>query len=294
MSFLLKNILPFWFVGNLLMASALNAEVPRIVSIGGSITEIVYALGKGEWVVGRDTSSYYPDAVKAIPTVGYVRQLNPEGILSLRPSLVIGPEGLNPPTIVSQLQDAEVQVELLSKAESCEDTKTSIRSLGKILNTEPSASDLLQILENDLSLLAKALEPRVNLPRKRALMLYVRGNRSQFILGKGSGPSRMLEIAGAENVGDQVDGVKPITAEAMVALQPEVLIFFQKGVASIGGIEKLDELPGVSFTPAGKQRRFVIMDDLYLAGYGPRCGKAALDLFKGIHQETGVFIAGTE
>ena len=71
------------------MASALNAEEPRIVSIGGSITEIVYALGKGEWVVGRDTSSYYPDAVKAIPTVGYVRQLNPEGILSLRPSLVI-------------------------------------------------------------------------------------------------------------------------------------------------------------------------------------------------------------
>ena len=127
------------------MASALNAEAPRIVSIGGSITEIVYALGRGEWVVGRDTSSYYPDAAKSIPTVGYVRQLNPEGILSLRPSLVIGPEGVNPPTIVSQLQDADVQVELLPKAESCEDTKMRIRSLGKILNPEAKASALLQI-----------------------------------------------------------------------------------------------------------------------------------------------------
>jgi iron complex transport system substrate-binding protein len=271
-----------------------KAEESRIVSIGGAITEIVYALGKGDLVVGRDTSSYYPSSVGKVPTVGYVRQLNPEGILSLRPTLVIGPEGLNPPTIVGQLENAKVQVSLLPKVDSCNDTKISILTLGKLLNAETEASKLLKTLERDLKLLDKALTSRTNLTKKRVLMLYVRGNRSQFILGKGSGPGVMLQIAGAKNVGEQVDGVKPITAEAMVALNPEVLVFFKKGVDSIGGTVKLNDLPGVPFTKAGKEQRFVIMDDLYLAGFGPRCGKAALDLFNGIHQKTGVYVDGVE
>ena len=290
MSIFLKTLLFFTCLSSLTITSQVKAEVPRIVTIGGSITEIVYALGKGHLVVGRDTSSYYPSLVKSVPTVGYVRQLNPEGILSLAPNLVLGPEGLNPPTIVDQLENAMVEVQLIPESNSCDDTKSTIVKLGALLGATNEAAELLAVLESDLILLDNELKTRTKLPKKKVLMLYVRGNRSQFILGKGSSPSAMLTIAGAENLGDKIDGVKPITAEAMIALQPEVLVFFKKGVDSIGGIDRLGNLPGVSFTPAGKEKRFVVMDDLYLAGFGPRCGKAALDLFQGIHQDTGVFL----
>ena len=292
-----KEISKKWFLflllwgGTCLSYQFVYAE--KIVSIGGAVTETLFALGVEDQIVGRDTSSYYPARALDIPAVGYRRQLNAEGILSLRPDVMIAPEDLQPASIVSQLGQAGVKLILLKEATSCQDAQQNILQIGKRLQKAEQAKQLVQRMDAELKQLALILEKKSSQHTKtKALMLYVRGNRSQFILGQGSAPARMLEISGANNVGNAIQGVKPITAEAMVALAPEVLVLFQKGVQSIGGKEKVLQLPGVAYTPAGQNQRLVIMDDLYLAGYGPRCAKAALDLYQGMYAKSGIYTAG--
>lgn len=267
------------------------SKVPKIISLGGSITEILYNLGVYQHIIGRDITSYYPQKVLAIPSVGYRHNLNSEGILSLQPELIIGDKGIRPPQVIEQLQDANVDLLLLKEAASCQDAITNIQQVGAALNREAEAQQQIQTIQMDLEKLQAKLAKQSEQTKVKALLLYVRGNQSQFILGEGASVSEMLKIAGAENIAVGVKGAKPITSEAMVALQPEVLVLFQKGVESIGGVESVFKLPGVAFTPAGKNRRIVIMDDLYLGGFGPRCGKAALDLFHGLYETSGVYIS---
>ena len=159
---------------------------------------------------------------------------------------MIAPEDLQPASIVSQLEQAGVKLILLKEATSCQDAQQNILQIGKRLQKVEQAKQLVQRMDAELKQLALILEKKSSQHTKtKALMLYVRGNRSQFILGQGSAPAHMLEISGANNVGNAIQGVKPITAEAMVALAPEVLVLFQKGVQSIGGKEKVLQLPKV-------------------------------------------------
>ena len=108
-------------------------------------------------------------------------------------------------------------------------------------------------------------------------MLYIRGNKLKLILGKGTGPSKMLDYINVNNLGNEIDGAKPINAESLINLNPDVIIFFRKGVESINGIQGIKNINGLSLTNSGKNDRYVIMDDLYLGGFGPRCTKAVLD-----------------
>ena len=123
----------------------------------------------------------------------------------------------------------------------------------------------------------------------KVLMLYIRGYKLKLVLGRNSGPSKMLKYVNALNAGNHINETKPVTAESMVNMNPDVIVLFKKGVESIGGIKGMVKIEGVSYTNAGRNERFVIMDDLYLGGFGPRCGDAALDLYYGIHQKKGIF-----
>ncbi len=267
--------------------SVMIDSTERIVSLNGSTTEALFALGLGQHVVGRDTSSYYPPETEAIPTVGYQFQLNAEGIMALRPTLVIGQEDVKPPQMIDQLRSAKVPVLLLKNATSCQDAQQNIRMIGHAVGRDKAADELIQTMENDLQQLATHRAQQVS-ALKSVMLLYTRGGRTNFVLGPGSGAFGMLDLVGIHNAAGDLKGAKPITAEALIAGRPEVFVLFQKGLDSIGGEQALLEIPGVAYTPAGKQKRWVIMDDLYLGGYGPRCGKAALDLFEGIYRSEGI------
>ena len=104
----------------------------------------------------------------------------------------------------------------------------------------------------------------------------------------------MLEIVGAENAAGDIKGSKPMTAEAVITAQPDVYVLFTTGLESIGGVDGLLKLPGLAHTPAGRNRRIVAMSGQYLSGFGPRCGRAALDLFHGIYEADGHFKATGE
>jgi len=264
----------------------------RIVSLNGSTTEILFALGIGEKVVGCDASATYPKNVKEkLPSVGYQYGLNAEGILSLKPTLVIGRDDVKPPQVIEQLRMAGLTVLLLKEPRSFEDAKQRLLTIGKAVGSESRAEELVATLDTDIRKLEAKLSEREGLPKQKVLFLYLRGPQTAFVLGKDSAPGAMFEIVGAENAAAHIKGSKPMTAEAIITAQPDVYVLFTMGLESICGVDSLLKLPGLAHTPAGKNRRVIAMDGQYLSGFGPRCGGAALDLFRGIYEMEGYFVA---
>ena len=267
----------------------------RIVSLNGSTTEILFALGVGEKVVGCDASSTYPRGVREkLPSVGYQYGLNAEGILSLNPTLVIGRKDVKPPQVVKQLRMAGVTVLLLEEPRSFETAKKRLHIIGKVVGKEEKAKELVKTLDADIKKLETKLASRKDKTKQKALFLYLRGTQTTLVLGKDTAQAEMLEIVGAENAAGNIKGNKPMTAEAVIAAQPDVYILFTTGLESVGGVDGLLKLPGLAHTPAGKNKRVVAMSGQYISGFGPRSGKAALDLFRGIHEAVGTFIAEGE
>ncbi len=265
--------------------AAAAPEAQRIVSLNGSNTEVLFALGVGDQVVGRDDSAIFPPAVFKIPSVGYQYQLNAEGILSLKPTLIVGRTDVKPPHVVEQVKAAGVRVELMDEPDNLDEAKQRITKLGELVGKQEKAAELTAQLEADI----KAFEARRtevgDAAKKKAIFIYLRGPKTTFVLGDETNPGRMLALVGAENAMPAVKNTAPVSAEALIAAQPEVIVTFTHGLESVGGIDGLLKLPGVAQTPAGKNKRIIVMDDLYLGGFTNRAGKAAIDLLNALQAE---------
>ena len=267
-------------------------SVERIVSLDGNATEILFALGVGEKVVGRDDSSYYPPEAQRLPSVGYQFRLSAEGILSLKPTLVIGREDVRPKEVVEQLERAGVAVVLVPATPSVEGAKAKIRTVAQAVGRVEQGEALVRALERDLLLLKAFQAQHAPKGRLKALFLYLRSPGTTYVCGEGSTPVGVMALAGLDNAAQGIRECKPMTAESVVAARPEVIVVFKKGLESVGGLEGLLKLPGVAQTPAGEKRKVVTMDDLYLGSFGPRAGRAALDLFRAAYLQEGFVEVG--
>lgn len=264
-------------------AKPADAGAMRIVSVGGAVTEVLFALGAGSDVVGIDTSSVYPETAWKLPHVGYQRTLAAEGILSLRPTLVIATADAGPPAVIEQLRAANVRVEILPADPTIEVARSRILSIAKLVGRD--GTSLVNELDADLARAKAAAQGAKSKPK--VLAVYARGANVLHVLGKGTPGEVMVELAGGENAGNAFDGAKPMTAESLVSAAPDVVLVPSRGLESLGGVDGLAKLPGMSDTPAGRAARFVAMDDLLLLGFGPRTGKALLELTSKIHPELG-------
>ena len=206
----------------------------------------------------------------------------------------MGRADVKPPQVIEQLQMAGVTVLLFKEPRTFDEAKQRLHTIGKAVDRQEQATALISTLEKDIETLKSKLTERQDQTKLKALFLYLRGPQTAFVLGKDSGPGAMLELVGATNAAGKITGTKPMTAEAVIAAQPEVYVLFESGLKSIGGVEGLLKIPGLAQTPAGRDKRVVAMAGLYLSGFGPRCGKAALDLFRGIYESEGHFAAKGE
>ncbi|MCW5805607.1 MAG: ABC transporter substrate-binding protein [Deltaproteobacteria bacterium] len=244
-----------------------NGE-PRIVAVGGAITETVFALGAGDRVVAVDTSSVFPSAVDALPKVGYQRSLAAETILAHEPSLVIVSDEAGPPSTLEQLRAAGVRVEQMPGARTPDAAVARIATVAAALDRP--AEPLRSQVQREIA----AAVARVPADRPRCAIIYARGGGSLSVSGAGTQGEAMVELAGGKNALSGFTGWKPLSAEALVAAAPDVLVLPTRGLASLGGEAGLLATPGVADTPAGKARRIVTLDDLLLLGFGPRLGPA--------------------
>ncbi len=246
----------------------------RLVSLGGSQTETLFALGVGDKVVGIDTSSTYPPQSQALPKVGHHRQISAESILALRPSHVLAGPGVGPAQALTQLREAGVVVNVSDAAETVEAARAKIKALGDLTGKQKAASSLLAALDKDLEKV-KAAKASMKTP-PRAVFVYARGMKTLLVSGKGTAAHTMLTLAGADNSMAEVDGFKPLTPEALLKADPEVVVIPSHGLESLGGEDGLWKLPGLATTSAGKRKRYIAIDDALLLNFGPRLGEAAL------------------
>ena len=251
-------------------------EESRIVSIGGAVTEIVYALGAKSTLVGCDITSEYPAAAADLPKIGYQRRFSSEGVLSLNPSLVIASHDAGPPTAIAQVQEAGVPVTVVSGEHSVEGVRARIREIAKAVRRESRGEELIAQVEHDLAQTRAFLDGQPKNPK--VIFIYARGQGTLLVAGQETSANSMIQLAGGMNPITQYTGYKTLTAESVVAAAPDVIVMMSSGLESLGTVDDLVEAPGLSLTPAGKGRRVVAMDGLYLLGFGPRTGKAAKEL----------------
>ncbi|MCB9766289.1 MAG: ABC transporter substrate-binding protein [Alphaproteobacteria bacterium] len=253
---------------SLLFPVALGGAPPeRVVCLGGSVTETVFALGEGHRVVGTDLSSLSPPSVEALPRVGYYRAASTEGILSLTPDLVLADAHSGPPELEAQLTAAGVPVVFVPAEPGVAEAVKAVTVVAEALGAQDRGAELVASMRAGLA----AVPPE---PGPRVMFIYARGGGTLNVSGQGTAADAMLALAGATNAVSGFDGYRPLTAEAAVTAAPEVILMTTRGLAELGGPEAVAALPGVSLTPAGQRGAIVAMDDLLLLGFGPRLGEA--------------------
>ena len=269
------RLLVVW--GLVLLALPAAAEAPRrVVSIGGALTEIVYALEAQEVLVGNDTTSYYPPAAERLPKVGYQRALSAEGIVSLSPDLVMLTEEAGPPAVLAQLQAANIPVLQLRAGRSLTDVRDAIRVIASALKKDRAGSALIDAIDRQTAELAKVTARHP--PDKRVLFILQHGGGAPMAGGRETAADSIIRLSGAQNAVTEYTGYKPLTPEAAAALQPDVILTTARGLAQAGGKDALLAAPGLSLTPAARTGSLIVMDALLLLGFGPRTVQAAATL----------------
>tara|TARA_R110000868_G_scaffold166806_3_gene400918 strand:- start:5493 stop:6383 length:891 start_codon:yes stop_codon:yes gene_type:complete len=269
-----------------LTATATFADAPkRVLSVGGSVTETVFALGMGDTVIAVDDTSYYPwEATHNLPKVGYVRSLAAEGLLSLKSDLLVaGPEA-GPPQILDQVQQAGLKVVQLSMGYSPELTLAHIKDIGAALDRSTEAEALTAILAQDLATIQAEIAKTKSKPK--VLFLLNAGQGASMAGGRGTAADAMIALAGGVNAAAEIHGYKPISPEAAIVAQPEILMMMSQTVEALGGKDAVLTLPGLAELPAVRNKRLLVLDGLYSLGFGPRLAHAVRDMAADFHPET--------
>ncbi len=251
-------------------------DFARTVSIGGAITEIIYALGLENRLVGIDTTSLYPAAaLHDKPNVGYMRQISAEGVLGLNPTLILAIQGSGPRETMDILETAKVPLVLVPDTFSEDGLIEKIRLVGHAMGVDARAACLSAAVGTDLAQL-RALRARVTKPVRVMFVMSLQNGRA-LVAGHKTAADEIIRLAGAANAIDEFDGYKIIGDEAIAAARPDVALSIERGKDSLSA-DAIFAHPGFALTPVAANKSFITMDGLYLLGFGPRTAAAARDL----------------
>lgn len=257
----------------------------RIVSVGGALTETLYALGAQGDLVGADTTSLFPEAARQLPSVGYARALSAEGVLSLRPTLVVASQEAGPPAVLRQIEAARVPLALLDADHRFEGVMARTQRLAELCGRVEAGRVLAAELQQRWAQTQGQVARRAasGKPAPRVLFVLSHSMAQVRVSGSGTAADAMLRYAGTVNVLASVDGYKPLTPEAAIAAAPDVILATEQGLQAAGGIDGLLKAPGLAQTPAGRARRVVALEALLLLGFGPRLPQAVAALGDVLH-----------
>lgn len=260
-----------------------RAQTQRLVSVGSALTEIVYALGAGKMLVGVDTTSLYPDEARRLPQVGYMRALSAEGVLSLRPTMVIATTAAGPASTLDQLKATGVEVLTLPDHYDYDSVVTKIEAVGRVTGKTAEAQAMVAQGRADMTALSAKL---ARVPaRPRVLFLLSMGGGAAQAAGANTAADGIIRLAGGANAVEGYSGYRPLTPEAVIASRADFVLVTRQTVEAMGGIEKILAQPALGQTPAGKAGRVLQFDALLLLGFGPHTPQAAMQLAAALHPE---------
>ncbi len=253
----------------------------RIVSIGGSITEILFELELQNKIIAVDTTSLYPPSVKSMQNVGYMRALAAEPIIALNPDLILYQDGSGPAETIEKLQAAGMNVIKISHEPSVEGVVNKIQEVSHAVDKVTQGEALVSRIRNELVQLEHFLSDVETSARVMFVLSF--DESSALVAGSETGANGIISMAKAENVANGFSSYKPLGAEAIVELAPEFVVTTHRAVKSIENEADILDLPVLQLTPAARNDRLIVMDGLLLLGFGPRLATAANELAKALY-----------
>lgn len=261
------------------LAVRASAEAPqRIVSAGGSVTEIVFALGEGHRLVARDSTSNHPAAARALPNIGYVRRLSPEGLLSVNPDMILAEEGAGPPEALALLEESRISLTTIPMGFDRASVIAKIAAVAQALGVPEKGRVLAERVAAEID---SAVLDGGGDAKSVLFILSMQGGRV-MAAGGNTAAEGMIAMAGATNAVQGFEGYKPLTDEAILSAAPDVILLMQ----GRGDLTVTDEMlfahPAIAATPAGQARAVMRMDGMLLLGFSVRTGQALRDLALGL------------
>lgn len=252
--------------------TVVKVSAQKIVSLNGAVTEVISALGHENEIVGTDVTSTYPETLKkTAKDLGHVRTISIEAIMALQPTLIIGTDKDLSPELLDKIKKSGVKAELFKQEFTPEGTKKLIADVANVIG-EKNYKPLQDKAGVNTSKLADfVVAPKV-------LFIYARGANMLMVSGTNTPVDKVINLAGGKNAVTDFEDYKPLTPEALIKGNPDVILMFDSGVESVGGNAGVLKIPGVDKTNAGKNKKIITMDGGLLSGFGPRLGEAVTQL----------------
>ena len=249
----------------------------RVVVAGGSITEIIYFLNSEEKIVALDVTSNYPEKAKELPSIGYVRNLSAEGILSMNPSIVFGEDDMGPPGVIKQLRNINIDLRIIPEEKTIDGILDKIYCIASIIDKLPNAeSKINSTLIPDILSIEKRLSTSTLIPKRVMFIFSIKGNKI-IVAGSGTSGNGFIKMTGSENIFGTIEGWKSVSQEAVIKENPDYIIMSQRDLHNSETIKSISENPIFKNIKASKEGNFIFDDAMAMLGYGPRTIKSVLN-----------------
>lgn len=263
-----KLILSIVVFLSLVLISHTSMASERIVSLGGGITEIIFALKQEKKLVGIDSSSIYPEATQYLPKVGYYRSIPVEGVVALNPSLILSSEMAGPKQSLDELAKLGIKIQTIPDRPSIESLYQRIQTIADALNMSEEGKHLIAQTKQSISAATAHHNPKLD------TIFLINRTGSLMAAGNETSADEMMKLAGVNNIFAHQKGFKPLSAESLASAKPELIIITEFSAKNSGDIDKLKSLPALMDSPAVKHNRILVLDDLLAMTLGPRTDEA--------------------
>ena len=250
-------------------------NVEKIASAGGDITEILFEIGVGDKVVAVDSTSIFPEAVRELPGIGYVRELSAEGVLSTGANVLIGSHDMGTPAVMDNLKTAGMRVEFAPDGVGSQRYVDKVNFVARILGRETRGGEMIDTYNSAISQVttrAKALSRK-----PRVLMLLSVRDGSPIAAGRDTTGHDMIEVTGGQNMAS-FEGWKPMNSEAIIAAAPDIILMSSLHLERIGGLDVIMGRPDIGATPSGENQAYAVLSPQMMLQFGPRSPIAMNDI----------------
>jgi len=252
----------------------------RVVIAGGSITEIFYLLDLQDHIVALDITSNFPEDAKKYPSIGYVRMLSAEGLLSMNPSIILGENDMGPPTVIGQVKQTDVELQIIPEEKSVLGILEKIRCVAGIMDVSSYAEELIDEKYREVLFQIEENKKIVSEKKISAMVIYSMQGTSPIVSGSGESGDAFLQLIGAQNAFASFEGWKPASAESIIANNPDYIIVTNRLLKRFSNLEELRNHPSLSQTKAAKKNQIIAKDGMAMMGFGPRTISCALEVSK--------------
>ena len=260
------------------------SDTSRVVVAGGSLTEIIYYLEANKNLVARDLTSNYPPEARALPSIGYVRNLSAEGLLSLMPTLILGEADAGPPNVLDQLRNIMVDFRIVPGTHDVQGIIKKTICIGEILGVDDELlTSKIKELRSDIETLKNTTD--FNKPKKKILLILMIRGTSPIIAGSNTAGDGFIKMTGNLNAVNDIKGWKPVGTENILAIDPDVIIITKRGFSGFKNANDFLLQSGLSLTKAGKTGSLIVADTMEMLGFGPRTPSIAAKISSQIQSQ---------